>query len=573
MTQTQLLIIILILAVMLLVISVRESGYKFWRKRKTVSVSDNIRMERMVKLADEALGKLNCDVTWSEEDTDKVAAYDYQNGHFRLRLTPGTLYAHLGYYFCFSTSVDNIHTVRTICNQCNLNSEVEKLVYSVNEKKNEIDVHVVSSVLLHPDDAKDVLANAMGGAFSWQNAFGRRFREMDEEQQKERDLEIGKANYNRELFLLRQQELREQGDETMRMGPDRVMHLDMLLDKVMGITGIEAQSLVVQGKERQEFEGHESIMALDLKELLLLRDYAHFDTTVMTLDFDDPGYPGKVRTMTITVTQQGDDGMASYYRFTLCLVPLPPAPETPFRKHNELQANSVLVACDRATEQQLIDESNYMWKEAMEKVKTDGIDSLTEEQKLICECIIGNVAQQMYIGKKFFLAGRFYEALPRLEMVFHDLNAQFDTLKSRQRDAFFEVCYLIGFIYVELKQYDRAMTYLDMVSNLHRITYTEEMINCMVNSGDFRSLNYIDQIISNLESGVDPNDDETLPEPHIMKFLAFLKRRKVFVLVEKGEYEKAKTLLNGMLDDPENADYAINELAYIQKKEKNPPQP
>ena len=40
MTQTQLLIIILILAVMLLVISVRESGYKFWRKRKTVSVSD-----------------------------------------------------------------------------------------------------------------------------------------------------------------------------------------------------------------------------------------------------------------------------------------------------------------------------------------------------------------------------------------------------------------------------------------------------------------------------------------------------------------------------------------------------
>ena len=90
MTQTQLLIIILILAVMLLVISVRESGYKFWRKRKTVSVSDNIRMERMVKLADEALGKLNCDVTWSEEDTDKVAAYDYQNGHFRIRVEKPT---------------------------------------------------------------------------------------------------------------------------------------------------------------------------------------------------------------------------------------------------------------------------------------------------------------------------------------------------------------------------------------------------------------------------------------------------------------------------------------------------
>ena len=568
MTHTQLLIIILILAIMLLVISVRESGYKFWRKKKSVSVSDNIRMERMVKLADDALRKLNCDVTWSEEDADKVAAYDYQNGHFRLRLSPGSLYAHLGYYFCYTTAVDNIHVVRTICNQCNLNSDIEKVVYSVNEKKNEVDVHVVSSVLIHSDDAKDVLVNAMGGAFSWQNAFGRRFREMEEEEKKDKDLEINSANYNRELFLLSRQELREQGDTPMDIRPDRVMHLDMLLDKIMGITDIVARYLVVQAKERQEFGGHDSIMALDLKEVLRLGDYALFDTTVMTLAFDDPRYPGKERVLTITVTPQGDDGMASYYRSTLCLVPLPPTPETPFRKLNELQANSVLMAYDRATEQQLIDESNYMWKEAMEKLKAGDVDNLTDEQKLICECSIANVAQQMYIGKKFFLAGRFYEALPRLELAYHDMKSQFDKLKSGQRDAFFEVCYLIGFIYVELKQYDRAMTYLDMVANLHRITYTEEMINCMVNAGDFRSLNYIEQLITTLEAG-DPNDEEALPEPHIQRFLAFLKRRKVFVLVEKGEYEKAKTMLNAMLDDPENADYAINELAFIQKMEKN----
>ena len=568
MNPTQLLVIILLLAVVLL--SMRVSGFWSWRKRKSVSVPDNIRLERMTKLADDALGKLNCDVAWSDDDEDKLATYDYQNGHFRLRLTPGSMYAHLGYYFCFSTSVDNIHAVRTICNQCNLNSENEKLIYSVNEKKNEVDVHVVSSLLLHPDDAKNVLADAMSGAFSWQNAFCRRFREMENELEgKDKDVEINRANFNRELFLLRQQELREQGDETMRMGPDRVMHLDMLLSKVMGITDFVAKQLVVHAKEMHVFTGHDDIMNIDLVETLRLFDYPNFVTTTMSLVYDDPRYPGKERLMTITVNAQGDDHLASYYRLTLCVVPLPISPDAPFRNRNELQANSVLVACDRATEQQLIDESNYMWKEAMEMLKNGEVDSLTDEQKLVCECTEANVAQQMYIGRKFFLAGRFYEALPRLEMAFHELNARFDRLKSGERDAFFEVCYLIGFIYVELKQYDRAMTYLDMVSNLRRITYTEEMINCMVNAGDFRSLNYIESLITNLESGIDPNDDEAVPEPHIQKFLSFLKRRKVYVLVEKREFDKAKAMLNTMLDEPENADYAINELAFIQRIENN----
>ena len=52
---------------------------------------------------------------------------------------------------------------------------------------------------------------------------------------------------------------------------------------------------------------------------------------------------------------------------------------------------------------------------------------------------------------------------------------------------------------------------------------------------------------------------------HIFQFLAFLKRRKVYVLVEKKRFEEARKNLMEMLDDPECADFAINELAYIQK--------
>ncbi len=580
MTQTNLLLIILIVALvvililsaLILVISVWGSGYKFWRKKRGVSAPDTVRMERVAKLADDALMSLHCDPTWTEDGNDKVATFEYQNGHFRLRVTPGSLYVDLCFYFCFTTTVENLNLVRTICNQCNLNTSNEKVLYSVNEQKNEVDVHIVSGVLLHADDAKDVLADAMAGAFSWQNAFVRRFREVENESEgKKADLEMSRYEFNRELFLLRQQEMRLQGDESMRMRADRVMHLDELLDKVMGITGFVAKYLVVNGAGRKEIGGHDAVMEFDLAREVLPADASQFEPVTLLLGYDDPRTPGRERLMSITVNAQGDDKMASYYRLTFCLVPLPIAPGTPFRDNVGVKSNSVLVAVDKVSTQQLIDESNYMWKEATEKLKNGEGDTLTEEQKLICECTDADVAQQIYIGRKFFLAGRYYEALPRLESAFRNLNAIFDSLKGAAREAFFDICYMTGFVYVELKQYDRAMTYLDMVSNLHRITYTEEIINCMVNWGDFRSLDYIDSLLKNLETEGDPEED-AMPNGHILRFIAFLKRRKVFVLVEKREFEKAKTILNSMLDDPENSDYAINELAYIQKKEKNPPQ-
>ena len=52
-------------------------------------------------------------------------------------------------------------------------------------------------------------------------------------------------------------------------------------------------------------------------------------------------------------------------------------------------------------------------------------------------------------------------------------------------------------------------------------------------------------------------------------FLAFLNRRKAYLLVEKGRLEEAKGLLKRMLEDPASADFAISELAYIQKLEKD----
>ena len=88
-----------------------------------------------------------------------------------------------------------------------------------------------------------------------------------------------------------------------------------------------------------------------------------------------------------------------------------------------------------------------------------------------------------------------------------------------------------------------------------------EYVNCLVNSGDFRAL----QIIDNIYNGIKPDENDEEPEPAIRDFLYFLLRRKAYVLVEKGRLNEAEEIFRPMLEQPENSDFALNELAYIQK--------
>ena len=43
-------------------------------------------------------------------------------------------------------------------------------------------------------------------------------------------------------------------------------------------------------------------------------------------------------------------------------------------------------------------------------------------------------------------------------------------------------------------------------------------------------------------------------------------------MIERRQFEEAKTLLNELLDDPESNDFAISELAYIKRLESHLPE-
>ena len=223
---------------------------------------------------------------------------------------------------------------------------------------------------------------------------------------------------------------------------------------------------------------------------------------------------------------------------------------------------SVTLATTIQPEDKRISETDYMWEELMEAKRTGNLDELTEELRyLVTYSEDRDMFEQMYWGRKLMLDKRYYEALLHLECVYEMQAPLFNDLKREARERFFDLCYQIGLCYNELRLYKEAYIYFHAVANCGNMSYTMAYINCLVNSKDHRALQVISELLEQVQKSEDESE-EPIPE-NVQEFHNFLRRNQVFVLIETGKHAEAQTILETMLDEPENFDFALDELAYL----------
>lgn len=541
-----------------------------WRRHHNAGLRLNSKnLNGYKQIVNDALKSFNCTCNWETDNDYTIVKYDYQSGHFRIRLEQGSPYVRLSYLFFFDTTLENIELVRHLCNQCNINVETGSVVYSTNEEKNTIDVHLITGLLLTDNSAKEILIRAMTGMFRWQNTFVKRFNEMVGYNGKSgtKDIEKDNARWSRELFLLREQEIMHQSaGPDWRQDVDTNVSLRQILATAMGIRDISPLRMSVCSTDGIRKIPVADILDYDLVSCIITNGQFVRDTATLNLVYVDVKHPGKERRLTVFVNSENSIDFTLYYRVTITLIPLSVNSEIPSgSSSNRAVSASVLVAYDQTSPKQRLDEFRYMWKEALEKDKKGEIETLTDEQRLICKCVDSQLGYNIYRGMILFEQKRFYEALLHLENAFHVMQSSYKDMKPSVMEKFYEVSYLIGFCYCELHQYQLAHFYLEITLPLHRVTYTEEYINALVNGGDFRAIDIIEGLITDIESAQIFDDEEEQLQNHFAVFLNFLKRRKAYVYIDHQRYGEAEKLLKKMLDDPDNSDFALNELAYIQR--------
>ena len=520
------------------------------------------------RIVSKALKALNCTGEWRKEGDAALVRYTFQSGHFGIRIIGNCPQVELSYLFFAEAEMKDINIVRHVCNHFNLNSTGPRFSYSINEETNIIDMHILTPLLLDDDRAKDILSSAMVDMFLWQNSFIRSLTDVKKEAKSSAtsDLEWSEKEVARDFFLLREQELRHQkkGAE-WRQNDKEAATLKQWMDKVFGLVDVVFSELTVVTDTVIVINDRESIASYNLSDTLIVDGAFVRQKAMLDLVFFLPAHPTTRRRMTFSIQQADGCEDVLYYQVVATLLPLPSGTGRPLHsKEVQVQSHSVLLAYDLRSTKQLQDEFVYMWKEAKSKVANGEENQLTEEQRLIANVESVDAARFVYRSRTLHRQKRYYEAISCLENAYRLLNSNIDKKSLEERNLFLEVCYMLGFCYNELQQYDRAYYYLTFVTGVNRTLYAEEYVNCMIYLGDYRSLMTIDGILEDLHNSI-VEDEEGEVEQSVHPFLQFLYRRKAYVLVELHRFDEAEEMLRQMIDDPESGDFALDELAYIQQ--------
>ena len=520
------------------------------------------------RIVSKALKALNCTGEWRKEGDAALVRYTFQSGHFGIRIIGNCPQVELSYLFFAEAEMKDINIVRHVCNHFNLNSTGPRFSYSINEETNIIDMHILTPLLLDDDRAKDILSSAMVDMFLWQNSFIRSLTDVKKEAKSSAtsDLEWSEKEVARDFFLLREQELRHQkkGAE-WRQNDKEAATLKQWMDKVFGLVDVVFSELTVVTDTITVINDRESIASYNLSDTLIVDGAFVRQKAMLDLVFFLSAHPTTRRRMTFSIQQADGCEDVLYYQVVATLLPLPSGIGRPLHsKEVQVLSHSVLLAYDLRSTKQLQDEFVYMWKEAKSKVANGEENQLTEEQRLIANVESVDAARFVYRSRTLYRQKRYYEAISCLENAYRLLNSNIDKKSLEERNLFLEVCYMLGFCYNELQQYDRAYYYLTFVTGVNRTLYAEEYVNCMIYLGDYRSLMTIDGILEDLHNSI-VEDEEGEVEQSVHPFLQFLYRRKAYVLVELHRFDEAEEMLRQMIDDPESGDFALDELAYIQQ--------
>lgn len=510
-----------------------------------------------------ALHRLNCEYKVEKQaDGTKVFKYSYQGTVFQVLIDRGP-YVSLVCPSFFTTSTADIEVVRILCNYFNIVPRTARVYYESDTRNNQLYVSMKAVMLVTEKTVCDILHREMDLALGEVGVFAEQYQRYKQQADRmdKNDLEKLSIDYEHELFLLHEQEIMHQdGGFAWHMHEDATLTIAHLMSRAFGLDDIVPIKATVTGDSTVSFSDSQHIADYDLTQLGKAGVPA-----LLSMDFYDATHPQKVRRMVGHIQPEGSTSQSVYFRLSLMLVPPAREKDDPVSEpvsSAPLPNVSLLAAWDKVPSEDRLKEFQYMWKDALQKERLGQEDEMSPQQRFMLRTQDAGLSQSLYTGRKFFDSKCYAQALPYLENSYWQEQKRVDQMSDKERDNFAELSFLVGFCYTELHEYRRAYFYLNSLLGHCKVNYTEEFVNALVNSNDYRALGIIDQLLAFLENKKRGQEDDNIND----HFLKFLLRRKAYLLVEKKRYDEAGQILHSLLDDPSSSDFAIDELAWIQKK-------
>lgn len=210
-------------------------------------------------------------------------------------------------------------------------------------------------------------------------------------------------------------------------------------------------------------------------------------------------------------------------------------------------------------------EAQYLIADAEDKIKSGQINELNDEQLLILAHTNPSIRLSLYWGKKYYNHHCHIQSLYHFGQIYHSLKGQCRDWKKKDRELYYEICYYIGSIYMELNKMEQAFYYL-FIAQSQRFDAAIALMDCLCYMEDPSAKSYIH---STLEQTVRQMQESEEEAEKLSDLYHLLKRRYAHVLVNRREWEEARLFLTKMIENGEDIEFAKNELEHIRKNRQN----
>lgn len=522
-----------------------------------------------------ALRSLQCDYR-AEQPADgeelRSFRFEYQSGSFVIDLMKGTRFGSLTYPGIGEWPAENFNQIRYLCNRMTSQSFINVYYYSTDSSTGNVTVSISIPLMIGtPDEFRDNLKSALASCFFAQRDFARQAETLINSIAKDEraiDGEQRAFELERLRYLIEADELRHRaGADTAADNFDTPVESDMtlagLLDIIFpDITSVESVKIIAQGVTDTVAAADATVDSVAGR----LRDGGVISADVRDAD-------ANLRRATIVLDPEPEAG-SDTLRATALLSAAAPTPRSSagYRNNRVVTSSFLLSAAPEGDELHRRQEFRYMSADAADKRDSGQTDALTDEQRFAAAVADPDIAYCLYHGRKQFNAGLYTRALPYLVNAYQALQSRFHALDDNERDTFLEIAFLAGACYNRLGNSHEAYFYLDILLQANNILWTMEYINALTDANDFRARMIVESVLENIRRQQSDADADELPLS-VARFVDFLHRRQAYIYINQGLLDEAETILLPMLEQPDNKDFAIGELAHIASLRSSEPTP
>jgi tetratricopeptide (TPR) repeat protein len=438
-----------------------------------------------------------------------------------------------------------------------------------------VELHLALKTLL-PDDpsTEGFLLHQLREFFTIQRSVYAQYEQIkNEDKSRVKDDRISTA---RTLAFLCEQEINHtELDVPLRTNDDTRYHLSRLLRTFIDEDDLPVTKMtVVSDRGTSIYVDPMQILAFDFASTLIPdstdedTDFLCNNVTIL-IDYDKSEHPfgmdSGIHRIVVNLQAERKGEKSLYFRVAVHM-PAPAAVPNGISNRDFMRDWNFLMAYDLVSPAKKLAEYNYVLSEQQSKMKKG--ENLSDEEFALYVSDDDDSGYNQYWGERAFIVQRYYEAIYFLEHLYVIMQKDFYTFDKDMKNTFYHTCYMLGYSYMELKLYKQAFFYLEPLTFLSRIDYSMEYINCLVNSKNFNALQFITKMLEGVSEDINNPDPDSEPSEPLKALYNFLRRRRAYVYVDLGRYDEAEKEFIQMLDEPLNKDFALGELAYIQRLRK-----